>query len=299
MRRHPLHSTSVIDDKGGFMQEVKKVTYRGYDITIAVDDEPHSPEDWYADEVVFVSFDATWSFPEAEEKHPLFRSSHGGRAQGSKARWNSPEDLLQFMAADSKDTTSAYRVFAVEMSWEDSMSCARRSSFCGEVFVEEYPPVLDEDGEPDHDAWIATLPSAAIVVRRDTFLQPDTPEVLANIMITGEVPDWDEEGAEHHYASWLAWFTGEVYLYIVSTDDEQLKELGVSDEDLPRLQLEDSCCGFYDVSAASRRPNTKRLLPYRDVDYGGALDEAKAVIDSFLCKVVTDKGITLPKEMQV
>lgn len=273
------------------MQEVEKVTYRGYDIIIAVDDEPHSPEEWFMDEVVFVSFDATWTFPEADEKHPLFQ-------KGQHRKWKSPEDLVQFMAVDRNESASAYRVFAVTLSWADGASCARRSSFDGEVFAEDFPPVLDEDGEPDHDAWLGTLPSAAIVVRRDTFHQADTSEVLADIIMTGQVPDWDEEGAEHHYASWVAWFTGEVYLYTVSTDDEQLKELGVSDEDLPGLQLEDSCCGFYDVSAASRRPNTKRRLPCRDVDYGGALDEAKAVIDTFLHKAVTGQGITLPEGMQ-
>jgi hypothetical protein len=202
------------------------------------------------------------------------------------------------MAADHNDSASPYRVFAVTMSWKDSASCARRSSFDGEVFAEDFPPVLDEDGEPDHDAWIDTLPSAAIVVRRDTFHQADTSEVLADIIMTGEVPDWDEEGAEHHYASWVAWFSGEVYAYCVDTDDEHLQELGVAPEDLPHLQLEDACCGFYDVSAASVRPGTKRRLPRRDVDYGGALDEAKAVIDTFLHKAVTGQGITLPEGMQ-
>ena len=115
------------------MQEVEKVTYRGYDIIIAVDDEPHSPEEWFMDEVVFVSFDATWTFPEADEKHPLFQ-------KGQHRKWKSPEDLVQFMAVDRNESASAYRVFAVTLSLTrtanltttlGSAPCPRQRSSCG------------------------------------------------------------------------------------------------------------------------------------------------------------------------
>ncbi len=243
--------------------------YRGYSIDIDFDGAGDSPEHWQDGDVIFVSFYREMPLPQTKE----------GQKQVSHLR--GPSDLLAVMAQDKTDTTSKYRVFAVTLNVTSRGVYRNGCSFDGEVFASDFARDEDDDNFDEYE-WEESLPRAVIIVKRDHYTRPITTEMLVRMMETGVEPDFDERGAEHHFQLWLSWFDDDVYAYRVSSDAERLLALGVSPEKLRDFELEDACCGFYGMSAAYLR---RRKADYDAIevgDYGGALDEARSLIDGFL-----------------
>lgn len=257
--------------------------YRGYDIRIDTEAAPESPRDWHGDAVVFVSFDPRLS-------HIVGRSSRDNTHHRRHR-----EDLLAFMARNKEDSSSAQRVFAVSINLTDNGVYAPGCTFDGEVFSEDF--ACDEDDDNfDRQAWESELPQAAIIVKRGHFDQALTTEMLVRVMETGEEPDFDADGAELAFHSWLAWFGGEVYEYIISTDHELLLERGVAPDQLRDFELIDACCGYYALSPSYLKRRKWDTATTPTDAYGGALIAARDLVDGHLEHLALSN--TLPPAFQ-
>lgn len=251
------------------MGNVHEEVYRGYTITIDIDNDPQSPEEWQDGSVVFVSYHDKMLLPHTKE----------GKKQASDLR--RPEDLLAFMAQDENDKTSKHRVFAVDLNVTSRGVYRRGCSFEGEVFASAFSKDEDDD-DFDHDEWEQSLPRAAIVVERGHFDRPLTTEMLVRIMETGVVPDFDARGAERHFQFWLSWFDNDIFLYSTSTDAERLIELGVDPDEVRDYELSDACCGYYVLDSLYLKRQKAEYDAIDAGDYGGALAEARGGIDAHL-----------------
>lgn len=259
--------------------------YRGYDIYIDVDEDPCSPEEWADDKLVFVSFTSEWEYP----------VSRGAQRAASHVRYR--EELFDRMAKDREDTTSRYRVFALDINWTSRGVYVPGSSFDGEVFACDFPK-NEDDEDFDPGEWVETLPQCAVVVERGYFDRPLTTEMLVRAMETGVTPDFDAEGAETYYEQWCTWFEGEIYTYRVETDNERLVAMGVAPELVDDFELSDSCAGFYATQPACLRRAKAAGITVKDDGYGSALFEARSVIDGHLRHLASRCQLQIPERME-
>jgi len=260
--------------------------YRGYEIEIDTDSDAESPEEWQQSDLIFVSYTPGHLYPSLRE----------GREQAKHAKYR--EDLFDLMAKDPHDTASEYRVFALDLNWMMNGFYVPGSRFVGEVFASEFPR-NEEDEDFCLDDWVESLPDAAIVIKRGAFDEPVTTEMLVRAMETGKMPDFDELAAQGHFEMWLSWFEGEIYVYRVHTDIDELLKSGVPESLIAEFEFSDSCSGFYAISRTAQlraaSGGCRRLL---DDGYGHALLEARASIDNHLAWVARTNQIDLPAKLE-